>query len=235
VEKNFKKKPFIEWKAYAYVRGVIKRVTQERKFTIGKTPDGEWLYETKKYKNIVFYADDGKTKFPIFDIGRETGGSVKKMFITLDQIPKEHVWKLYPQTYRGTPGVVLVSFEEPRFKQKEDLLRFEASFYGLEGNIMTVYVGRRDQYSKLFHFLYITIPDGMKLPEMKKKDRVSGLAQRNGSDWILMPKGEDSEGHVRRFEHKAYVDKKRYAPKREGPPDKPIIATKANKTSDKAE
>lgn len=171
MEKKPTRKPFYLWMAYAFIPGQLKRHKKE-------------LADGKISVRLIYKCDDG-TVFPVFDIGREQGGTVKKLFASMPKPFEPSMWKVYPQTFRGKQGLVLIQPEKPR---REDIgpnqLRFEGSFKGIEGDQLTLFMGRRDSTIH-FNFVTVTVPPLIALPEMKERDKLAGLAIRDGNQWVL--------------------------------------------------
>lgn len=168
--KKKKQKLFINWASYAYMKGKLAR-TQNAK--------------TGELK-LIFLAEDG-TRFPVFNIGREEKGiCVKRLFLNhLPTLFQPHIWKMYPQTFRGVQGLIAIGIEEEKPKYAElETLYFEASVKSRQDDKLMLFVGRRSK-SEEFNFLELCIPPKLGFPDVKMKDKVEGKAIRAGHEWIL--------------------------------------------------
>lgn len=137
-------------------------------------------------RRLVFSCTDG-TRFEVAGIGNDVhdgGGSPVLHLLTYADraFNTDGYWLTYPADRRGTPALTLaLRSDMPR--GEVDTLRFGASVKAIEDGTLTLFVGRRGRPG--YHFLSLTLPSGLVLPELGYQCWVTGTATRNGSQWDL--------------------------------------------------
>jgi hypothetical protein len=163
-------RPSLPWACSAWLHGRLSRTKPDE---AGK-------------RILLFNCTDG-TKFAIAGIGNDVhdgGGSPVLHLLTYADraFNTDGYWLTYPADRRGTPALTLaLRSDMPR--GEVDTLRFGASVKAIEDGTLTLFVGRRGRPG--YHFLSLTIPSGLVLPELGYQCWVTGTATRNGSQWDL--------------------------------------------------
>lgn len=156
--------------------------------------------DEKGKRKLMFACTDG-TLFEVAGVGSDAahggGATVIHLLTYADQaFNQDGYWLVYPTDHYGKLALTL-AHRSDNARENMNTLQFAASVKAITDDTLTLFVGRRNRPG--FHFLTLTIPSGLVLPEgLGFQSWVTGTATRQGNSWELATieaKAKPSEGN----------------------------------------